>query len=179
MAEPLRSDPPHPRAALDALVPGAYGALRSLAHRKLRRERADHTFCTTDLVHEAYLKLVRLDRLDWQNRAHFCAEAARAMRRILIDYAVRRRAQKRGGERVRVELGDLPALSDADLDDLLSLDAALRRLAGERPRLGRIVECRFFAGMTTDEIARALELSPATVKRDWQLARAWLNRELA
>lgn len=167
-----------PRASMDALVPEVYEELRRVAHHDLRRERPDHTLGTTGLVHEAYLKLARLDRMRWQNRAHFCAEAARAMRRILIDHAVRRRTARRGGDPVHVELHDALPVSDENSEQLLALDAALRRLAETMPRHARVVECRFFAGMTVPEIGDALGLSPATVKRDWALARAWLNREL-
>ncbi|MGD8496617.1 MAG: ECF-type sigma factor [Gemmatimonadales bacterium] len=167
------------REALDEFVPRLYQELRGMAHRQLRGERADHTLGTTALVHEAYLKLARLDRLEWQNRSHFCAEAARAMRRILVDYAVRRGARKRGGDRVKVEMEDRFAITDAEAGQLLSLHRALEELESHHPRHARVVECRFFAGMTIPEIGEALDISPATVKRDWQMARAWLNRELA
>lgn len=167
------------RESLDGFIPELYQELRGMAHRQLLGERADHTLSTTALVHEAYLKLARLDRLEWQNRPHFCAEAARAMRRILVDYAVRRGAQKRGGDRVKVELEDRFAITDAEVGQLLALHRALEELESHHPRHARVVECRFFAGMTTPEISEALDISPATVKRDWQMARAWLNRELA
>lgn len=167
------------RESLDALVLELYEELRGMAHRQLLGERDDHTLGTTALVHEAYLKLTHLDRLEWQNRAHFCAEAARAMRRILVDYAVRRGAKKRGGDRARVELEDSYAITDAEAGQLLALHRALDELSSHYPRHARVVECRFFAGMTISEIGEALGISPATVKRDWQLARAWLNRELA
>lgn len=167
------------RESLDALVLELYEELRGMAHRQLLGERDGHTLGTTALVHEAYLKLTHLDRLEWQNRAHFCAEAARAMRRILVDYAVRRGAKKRGGDRARVELEDSYAITDAEAGQLLALHRALDELSSHHPRHARVVECRFFAGMTISEIGEALGISPATVKRDWQLARAWLNRELA
>jgi RNA polymerase sigma factor (TIGR02999 family) len=167
------------RASLDGFVPELYEELRSIAHRQLGGERADHTLSTTALVHEAYLKLARLDQLEWQNRAHFCAEAARAMRRILVDYAVRRKAEKRGGERTRVEMQDSFAMTDDQVDRLLWLHEALESFERDWPRQGRVVECRFFAGMTIPDIAETLEVSEATVSRDWQLARAWLNRGLA
>lgn len=171
--------PARGRPSLDGFVPELYDELRRIAHRRLRAERGDHTLSTTALVHEAYLKLAGLDRMEWRNRAQFCAEAARAMRRILIDYAAARRAHKRGGGRARVDLTDSLALSDDGGDQLLALHEALEVLERERPRHARVVECRFFAGMTVAEIGDALDLSPATVKRDWQIARAWLNRELA
>lgn len=167
------------RESLDGLADGLYDELRDLAHRQLLGERADHTLNTTALVHEAYLKLARLDRIEWKNRAQFSAEAARAMRRILVDYAVRRGAKKRGGDRVRVEWDDSLAITDAEAGQLLALHRALEELESHHARHARVVECRFFAGMTIPEIGEALDISPATVKRDWQMARAWLNRELA
>lgn len=168
-----------PDPTLDTLIPMLYEELRRLAHRQLHAERAEHTLGTTGLVHEAYLKLVRLDRMAWQNKAHVYAEAARAMRRVLVDHAVRRRAAKRGGAPLRVELDDAMVVADERAEDLLALHESLERLAIERPRHARVVECRFFAGMSIPDVAEALDISPATVKRDWQLARAWLNRELA
>ena len=164
--------------SLDHFARELYDELRRMAHRQLSGERPDHTLCTTDLVHEAYLKLGRLERIEWQSRAHFFAGAAQAMRRVLVDHAVRRGAGKRGGKQVRVELGDDLAIADEVGDQLLALHEALEHLEADEPRLAKVVECRFFAGMTVPEIAEALDLSPATVKRDWQLARAWLNREL-
>lgn len=165
--------------SLDGFVPELYDELRRMAHRQLGGEREDHTLCTTALVHEAYLKLAKLERFEWRNRAQFFAEAARAMRRILVDYAVRRGAKKRGGDRVRVAFDESLAITDAEAGQILSLHAALQDLESHHPRHARVVECRFFAGMTISEVADALEISPATVKRDWDLARAWLNRELA
>jgi len=167
------------RESLDAFTPRLYDELRGIAHRHLRGEREDHSLCTTALVHEAYLKLARLDQMEWKNRAQFCAEAARAMRRILVDYAVRRRAMKRGGGRVRVEMQEGFAMTEAQADQLLALHEALEAFEKEWPRQARVVECRFFAGMTIPEMADALEIGEATVSRDWQLARAWLNRALA
>jgi RNA polymerase sigma factor (TIGR02999 family) len=166
------------RAALDELFPLVYVALRRIAHRKLAGERAGHTFSTTDLVHEAYLKLIRLDRIRWQGRAHFLAVAARAMRNILVDYALKRKAEKRGGGAQRSSLSEAIAVAEAPAGDLLVLHAAMQRLEAIDPRQGRVVECRFFAGMSVEETAEALGVSPASVKRDWALARAWLNREL-
>ena len=167
------------RTSFDSFIPELYGELRGIAHRHLIGERADHTLCTTALVHEAYLKLAKLDRIKWQNRAQFCAEAARAMRRILIDYAVGRSAQRRGGNRVRVEMQDSFAMTEDQIDQLLALHEALESFEREWPRQARVVECRFFGGMTTLEISEATGNSTATVARDWQLARAWLNRALA
>ncbi len=166
-------------AAFQELFPLVYDALRRIAHRKLAGERAGHTLATADLIHEAYLKLVRLDRIAWQGRAHFLAIAARAMRNILVDYALRRNAEKRGGGLARVTLGDEPSLEQAVGDDVLAVHAALERLAAIDERQSCVVECRFFAGMSIEETAEALHLSPASIKREWALARAWLNRELA
>lgn len=166
------------REGLDQLFPVVYEELHRLAQRQLRGERPDHTLCTTDLVHEAYLKLSGLDRIRWQNRAQFLAIAAQAMRRVLINHASARRAQKRGGGRDRLSLDDVVLLVDDRAEDLLALDAALTRLAELDGRQARVVECRFFAGLSIEETADALDIAPATVKRDWAVARAWLNREL-
>jgi RNA polymerase sigma-70 factor (ECF subfamily) len=164
--------------ALDRLVPILYNELRQIARRHMRGERLDHTLDTTALVHEAYVKLVGLDRMHRQNRAHFLAVAAQAMRRVLVDYAVGRRRQKRGGVRRRVPLEDVPPPHEQSIETLLAVDGALRRLQAVDDRLTRVVECRYFGGMSVEETAHALEVSPATIKRDWSVARAWLNREL-
>jgi RNA polymerase sigma factor (TIGR02999 family) len=165
--------------AFGELFPLVYDALRRIAHRRLASERSCHTLATHDLVHEAYLKLVRLDRIEWRGRAQFLAIAARAMRNILVDYAVRRKTEKRGGGYARVTLEDDLAIEEALGSDVLAVHAALERLAAIDERQSRVVECRFFAGMSIEETAEALGLSPASIKRDWALARAWLNRELA
>jgi len=166
------------RDALDRLLPLVYEELQQVAHRRLENERADHTLATTDLVHEAYLKLVGLQEIEWKNRAQFFALAAQAMRRILVDHAVRRKAQKRGGDRRKVSLDEVNLPVEQSADEFLALDDALQRLAAMDERHARVVECRYFAGMTIEETAEALGVSPATVKRDWTLARAWLHREL-
>ncbi len=163
---------------LDRLLPLAYDELRRMAHRQLRGERGDHTLDSTALVHEAYLKLSRLDHIEWRDRSHFLAAAAGAMRRVLVDYAVARKAEKRGGARQRVPLDEVIVLAGDRAEELLALDEALQRLAAESERAARIVEWRFFGGMSIEETAGVLEISPATVKREWTLARAWLNREL-
>jgi RNA polymerase sigma factor (TIGR02999 family) len=163
--------------AVDRLVPILYNELRQIAHRQMRSERADHTLDTTALVHEAYVKLVGLDRMRWQNRAHFLGVAAQAMRRVLVDYAVSRRTQKRGGMRHRVVLEE-GAVQPQPVETLLALDAALTRLQDVDGRLTRVVECRYFGGMSVEETAQVLQVSVATIKRDWSVARAWLNREL-
>lgn len=165
---------------MDDLLPLVYGELKRIAARQLRRERPDHTLSATALVHEAWLELSHLDRIKWQNRSHYLALAAQAMRRVLIDHAVARRAQKRGGgQRVETLDGDPLLMVEARAEELLDLDNALERLGGVDERQVRIVECRFFGGMSIEETADALALSPATVKREWTLARAWLNRELS
>jgi RNA polymerase sigma factor (TIGR02999 family) len=166
------------RAVLDDLVPLIYDELRAIARRKLRSERDGHTLTTTALVHEAYLKLVQLDRMQWQSRAHFLAIAAQAMRHVLVNHALRRKRVKRGGGATHVSLEDIPELPVEDAEQILDLDAALEKLALLNPRHARVVECRFFASMTVEETAVALEISPATAKRDWTLLRAWLRREL-
>ena len=156
-----------------------YNELHQLAARKLRSERDGHTLSTTALVNEAWLELNKLNRIQWQNRAHFLAVAAQAMRRILIDYAVGRNRQKRGGGQMPLHLdGDMWAVAESRGEDLLALDEALMRLGRLSERQARIVEYRFYGGMTVDETADALQVSPATVKREWATARAWLNREL-
>ncbi len=157
-----------------------YNELRQLAARKLRGERDDHTLSTTALVHEAWLELNKLNRIQWQNRGHFLAVAAQAMRRILIDYAVARRRQKRGGGQVVVSLddGDALAIADDRADELVELEEALERLQVINERQAKVVECRFYGGMSVEETADALNVSPATVKREWAIARAWLNREM-
>jgi RNA polymerase sigma factor (TIGR02999 family) len=166
------------RAAVDRLYPMLYKELRTIAHRQRRGERPDHTLNTTGLVHEAYVKLIGLDRMSWQNRGHFLAVAAQAMRRVLVDYAVAARAQKRGGRLQRVSLDDAMLRAERPLEQLIAVDDLLHRLEILNPRLTRVVECRFFSGMSIEETASALQSSPATVKRDWALARAWLYREL-
>lgn len=166
------------RRALDALLPLVYEELRHIAHRQLGRERPEHTLGTTALVHEAYLKLVDQTRAQWTDRAHFFAVAARAMRRILVDYARRHRALKRGGPLVRVSLGDATALAEQRSDVLLALDEALGRLAELDERLSRVVECRFFAGLSEEETAEALDVTARTVRRDWVKAKGWLQAAL-
>ena len=164
------------QSALHRLIPLINDELRQIAHRQLGREQPGHTLQTTALVHEAFVKLVGVNRIELQDRSHFFALSARLMRQILVDYARRRRAS----ERCRVRAVALDAGTDdgLDLEELLDLDDALEKLTGESERRARVVECRFFAGMTVEETGEALGISVATVKRDWQLARAWLNREL-
>ena len=179
-ADPSRpaEETPDP-AGLDDIFPVVYEELRRVAHRHLRSERTGHTLGTTGLVHEAWLELARLEHIRWPGRAYVLAAASRAMRRILVDYAIARRAQKRGGGITLAPLDDAAAMAVERGDELLALDEALERLAHFNGRLSRVVECRFFGGMSVEETAEALGTSPATVKRDWGVARAWLNRELA
>jgi RNA polymerase sigma factor (TIGR02999 family) len=165
------------RGAADDLLPLVYRELRRMAHRRLESERAGHTLNTTALVHEAYLRL-GLDRIPWKDRVHFFAVAARAMRRVLVDHAEARRAEKRGGGAATVTLDDTIAAPEHRIDDLLAIDEALNRLEQLDPRHVRVVECHVFAGMSLDDTAAALDVSPATVSRDWALARAFLNRTL-
>ena len=166
------------RGALDRLFPLVYQELGRIAHRQLGRERPDHTLGTTALVHEAYLKLVDQTRARWENRAQFFAVAARAMRRILVDYARRHGALKRGGAAAQVSLSDATLVADQRADALVALDEALTRLAAVDERLCRVVECRFFGGLTEEETAEALELTARTVRRDWVKAKGWLHQAL-
>jgi RNA polymerase sigma factor (TIGR02999 family) len=163
--------------ALPALVPLVYNELRAVAHRYLRRERRSHTLQSEALVHEAYLRLLDGRPVATENRAHFVAVAARMMRQILVDYARSHQAAKRGsGKRVALTLGIDPPQSRPV--DIVALDDALNALSCRDQQQGRIVELRFFGGLTIEEAAVALDISPATVKRDWAMARAWLSREM-
>jgi len=164
--------------ALERLMPLVYGELRAIAGRYLSRERADHTLQSTSLVHEAYFKLVDQRRVQWQNRAHFLGIAAQLMRRILVDHARRRDAEKRGGPQVCLTLDERLAWAKKPDVDLLAIDEALDRLAAIDEQQARVVELRFFSGLTVEETAAALGISPKTVKRDWSVARAWLKREI-
>jgi len=172
--------------ALNQLLPLVYHQLHTLAQQQRRRWTGDETLDTTALVHEAYLRLAGDSSPAWESRAHFLAVASRAMRHILVDYAKQRRRAKRGGDRDRVSLEEIEAVlesgsdpTDAGSEALIALDVALDRLEGRDPRQSRIVECRFFTGMSILETAEALGISPATVKRGWTMAQAWLHRELA
>ena len=164
--------------AVDRLLPLVYEELRAIAASRMRAERAGHTLSATALVHEAYLKLVDQRRADWKNRAHFFAVAARAMRRILLDYAIARQAEKRGGGEAIVTLHDDHPDEASSLDDIVAVDEALTRLAALDERQARVVELRFFAGLGMEEIAEALGVSLATANRDWRVARAFLTAEL-
>ncbi len=164
--------------ALDRLLPHLYGPLRQIAHRHLRQERPDHTLNTTALVHEAYLGLVEQPQRTWQNRLHFLALASRIMRHILIDYARMHRAEKRGGGVPNTILDNKEIALNHQAEDLLALDEALTLLATHDERLAQVVEYRFFGGMTIEETAGLLKVTPMTVNRDWKKAKAWLYRLL-
>lgn len=169
------------REAFDLLLPHVYDELRRVARHQLRKERPGHTLDTAGLVHEAYAKLIDYRALDWQSRAHFFAVAAQAMRRILVSYARRKKAEKRGGGAVRVTLDESAGAitwSENWADEMAALDAALERLEALNPRHARIIECRFFANLSIKETAEALGISSMTVTRDWRMARAWLQDAL-
>lgn len=165
-------------SALDQYFPLIYNEMKWLASNYLNGEYKQVTLRTTDLVHEAYLKLAGDAGLSWENKAHFFGIAARSMRQILVDLARKRNAQKRGGDQLRVSLSEGLMVLDNQDDKMLDLDVALNKLEGFDERLNRIVELRYFSGMTIEEVAVAIELSPATIKREWKLAKAWLFREL-
>jgi len=165
--------------ALEALMPLVYGELRRLAHHYLQRERDDHTLQSTALVHEAYLRLAGRDAPQLQNRAHFFGVAAHLMRQILVDYARSHAAARRGGGAYKLSLDDAPDLPQIFASvDLIALDGALERLSELNPQQSRVVELRFFAGLTIEDTSKVLGVSPATVKRYWTTARAWLHREI-
>jgi len=168
------------RAALDDMLPSIYAELKRLARAYLGRERSNHTLQPTALVHETYLKLVDQRQVDWRNRAHFLGVAAGAMRRVLLHHAEHRNADKREGLRERLTLDDaIATLERSAAVDFLDLHAALERLERLDERQARLVELRVFGGLTIEEAAEVLDVSPATVKRDWNVARLWLRRELA
>jgi RNA polymerase sigma factor (TIGR02999 family) len=167
----------HDPAARDQLVPIVYGELRRLAHHYMRGERAGHTLETTALVNEAYVRLAGIDAMQWRDRAHFFAMAATLMRRVLVDYARQRGREKRGAGVTLTSLDDSIVAPEAAVD-VVALDLALERLAAVDPQQSRVVELRFFAGMSVQETADALGISPATVKRDWVTAKLWLYNEL-
>ena len=165
-------------AAFDKLFPQVYEELRRMARGRLRNERVDHTLGATELVHEAFFRLIRLDRIDWRGRAHFLAIASHAMRQVLLDYAIQRGAQKRGGGIRPVTLDRLEVAAEVQSEELIALCDALDELEKLEPRQARVVECKFFGGLSIDETAEALGISAATVSRDWTVARAWLHAQL-
>jgi RNA polymerase sigma factor (TIGR02999 family) len=175
----LKSAQAGDKRALDELFPLVYDELRRVADRQLRGERAGHTLQPTALVHEAYLRLIEQHSVDWRNRAHFFGLAAEMMRRILVNYALKRQAAKRGGHVTRLALDDAVSFAEQREVDLVLLDEALRRLAVIDPQQSRIVELRFFGGLTIEEVAEALGISDSTVKREWRVARAWLYQQIS
>ena len=166
------------QTALERLVPVVYGELHRLAHRYMNRERAGHSLQTSALVNEAYLRLVDMADVSWQNRAHFFSISARLMRRILVDFARSRGYQKRGGNMLKVPFDESQMSSLDQQMDFVGLDDALNALAVFDPRKSKVVEMRFFGGMTVEETAEVLKISPDTVMRDWKTAKVWLLREL-
>ena len=167
------------QSAFERLVPLVYREMRVLARRYMRHERPGHMLQTTALVNEAYVRLIDLNRIQWQNRAHFLAVAAQTMRRILVEFARQRRRQKRGGDVVRVALDAAKDLAEEKSPDLVALSDALSELAIFDPRMSQVVELRFFGGLSVQETADVLNVSPETVMRDWKTAKAWLLRELS
>jgi RNA polymerase sigma factor (TIGR02999 family) len=167
------------REAESRLIETVYPELRRIALRYMRSEHTGHSLQATALVNEAYIRMVGQKDRDFKNRSHFFAVAATMMRLILVDHARQKRAQKREGKRIRVEMTDVFAVSEGKLDQVLEIDAALGRLAEWDPRQCRIVELRFFAGLTEDEVAEVLGVAPRTIKRDWKVAKAWLRGELS
>jgi RNA polymerase sigma-70 factor, ECF subfamily len=165
--------------ALEQLTPRVYNELRRIAGHFMQEERPGRTIQTTALVHEAYLKLIDVENVDWQHRAHFFAVSARIMRRILLDRARKRGTAKRGGKTPRVDLDEVPDLSSQRGRELIALDDALNRLAEIDARKAQVIELRFFGGLSVEETAEVLKISPDSVMRDWRLARAWLLAELS
>ena len=163
--------------AAESLLPLVYSELHRLAKSYMRRERPDHTLQPTALINEAYLRLAKED-IDWQNREHFIGVAANVMRRVLVDYARAHKAERRGGAMKRIEMRDDLAISAVKLDEVAALDTALSNLESQNPRQGKVVELRYFGGLSVDQVASLLGVSPRSVKRDWSLARIWLFREL-
>ena len=166
------------RNALEAMLPMVYNELRRIAANRLRHERPGHTLEPTALVHEAYLRLIEQERTNWKNRAQFFGIAAEMMRRILINHAIAKQAAKRGGDAIKVSLSAAEGQSAEDDANLLALDEALKRLAALDERKSRIVELKFFSGLSIEEIAEVMSISHATVEREWAMARAWIYREI-
>ena len=165
-------------SAYDHLMPHIYEKLRSMANQHLSKEYHNHTYTRTELVHEAYLKLCNYNEMDWKDRSHFYAIASKCMRQILIDYARKKLADKRGGDNQKITLIDNMVKQQKEASDLLDLDAALNKLQQLDERLAKLVECRYFGEMTIDDTAEALGISASTVRRDWEKARGWLHKEL-
>jgi len=170
---------PKDKESLDKLMPVVYDELRRQAARYLRREQPGHTLQTTALIHEAYVRLVDQHNVQWQNRAHFFGIAAQMMRRILVDHARTKKRAKRGGSDIKISLDDATVMVKGQDLDVVAVDEALTRLAKIDEQQSRVVELRFFSGLTVEETAEVMGISPATVKRDWSMAKAWLHRELS
>lgn len=166
------------KSVLDQLLPVVYKELKKLSSIYLHKEYQNHTLQTTELVHEAYIKLVSQENVSWENRAHFFGIAANSMRQILVDYARKKKADKRGGGAYRMSLDEVSLFYNSMDDQMIQLDEALNKLDAFDNRMSRIVELRYFTGLTIEETAKVLDLSPATVKREWNLAKAWLYREI-
>jgi RNA polymerase sigma-70 factor, ECF subfamily len=164
--------------AVQGVLPLVYDELRRLAASYLRRERKDHTLQPTALVHEAYMRLAAQDRVQWRNRAHFLGVAAQLMRRVLIDHGRASHAEKRGGHHTHIPIEQVDPGREALSVDIFALDQALTKLATVDARQAKIVELRYFGGLTVEEVAEVMDISPATIKREWQMARAWIHREL-
>jgi RNA polymerase sigma-70 factor, ECF subfamily len=167
------------KLALEQLMPLVYEELRRMARGYMRRQPSGHTFQTTELIHEAYLRIAKQKDQNWQNRAHFFGVAAQAMRHILVDYARSKNSQKRGGLAKKITLADNLVSSEIRSEEIVALDGVLKKLALLDERKAQVVEMKFFGGLKTEEIAEVLKLSPETVKRDWRFARTWLLRELS
>jgi len=163
---------------IEQILPLVYDELRKISSKYLSDEYRNHTFQTTELVHEAYIKLIGNQSISWQSRAHFFGIAAKTMRQILVDYARKRNSQKRGSGKTKLSLDDAQLVASESDDQILALDEALRKLEGVEERSGKIVELRYFSGLTIEETAELLNISSATVKRDWQFAKAWLYKEI-
>lgn len=166
------------RIVLSEILPLVYDELRKISSKYLREEHRNHTFQTTELVHEAYLKLIGTENISWESRAHFFGIAANSMRQILVDYARKRNSIKRGSGENKISLNDVPTISIENDQQILALDDALKKLESVEERSSKIVELRFFSGLTIDEAAEVLNISAATAKRDWNFAKAWLYREI-
>lgn len=166
------------QAAYQQLMPRIYEELQSMAYHHLSREYDKHTYSKTELVHEAYLKLCQYDRMEWQDRSHFYAIASKCMRQILIDYARKKLADKRGGDNEQITYLDHMVRQKEEASDLIDLDAALKKLEAVDERLAKIVELRYFGEMSIENVAEVLNLSPKTIQRDWKKARGWLYKEL-
>jgi RNA polymerase sigma factor (TIGR02999 family) len=167
------------KGAVDELLPHVYSELKRISSKYLHDEYRKHTLQTTELVHEAYIKLVGDQNINWQNRAHFFGIAAQSMRQILVDHARKRKSLKRGDGKANISLEDILETSDKSDEQILALDEALRKLESKDERSSKLVELRYFTGLTIEETAEALHISPATAKRDWTFAKAWLYREIA